>query len=139
MTLTVTDLPTVNACLNALSFFLLTFGYRSIRRRRTHAHRRWMLAALSTSTLFLVSYLIYHQQVGHVPYPYQDWTRPLYFTILIPHVILAVVMVPMVCTAVYHALRGRFRRHRRIARLLLPVWMFVSVSGVAVYLLLYRP
>ena len=139
MTLTVSDLPTVNACLNALSFVLLTLGYRSIRRRRARDHRLWMLAALTTSILFLVSYLVYHQRVGHVPYPYQDWTRPLYFTILIPHVILAALMVPLVCIAVNHALRGRFRRHRRIARWLWPVWMFVSVSGVMVYLLLYRP
>jgi len=137
--MTLTDLPTVNACLNTLSFVLLTLGYRSIRLRRTREHRRWMLAALTTSTLFLVSYLVYHQQVGHVPYPHQDWTRPLYFAILIPHVILATVMVPMVCLAVYHAFRGKFRRHRRIARWLWPVWMFVSVSGVVVYLMLYRP
>ena len=137
--MTVADLPTVNACLNALSFFLLTLGYRSIRNRRARTHRRWMLAALSTSGLFLLSYLVYHQQVGHVPYPYQDWTRPVYFAILIPHVILATAMVPLVILAVFHAFRGRFRRHRRIARWLWPVWMFVSVSGVAVYLLLYRP
>jgi uncharacterized membrane protein YozB (DUF420 family) len=97
-----------------------------------------MIAALVASAVFLTTYLIYHYQVGSVPYPYYDWTRPLYFAILIPHVILAAVMVPFIITAVWFALRGQFERHRRIVRWLWPVWMFVSLSGLAVYLLLYR-
>ena len=134
----VTDLPTLNACLNALSTLFLVLGYRSVRQRRLHDHRRWMVAALATSALFLTSYLIYHYAVGHVPYPHHDWTRPLYFSILIPHIILAVTMVPLVAIAVYRAFRREFRRHRNVARWLWPIWMFVSVSGVTVYLMLYR-
>ena len=96
-----------------------------------------MLAALATSALFLASYLVYHARVGSVPYPRHDWTRPVYFGILIPHVILAGVMVPFILLAVLHAWRRRFDRHVRITRWVWPVWLFVSVSGVAIYLMLY--
>jgi uncharacterized membrane protein YozB (DUF420 family) len=134
----VSDLPTVNAALNTLSAILLLFGYINIRRRNIEQHKRLMLAALVTSAFFLTSYLIYHYQVGSVPYPYHDWTRPVYFTILIPHVILAGVMVPFIIAGVWFAFRQRFDRHRRLMRWVWPVWMFVSVSGVAVYLMLYQ-
>jgi len=139
MNLDLTDLPTLNALLNATSALILTFGYIKIKRRGDiRRHKRLMLAALAVSALFLISYLIYHNAVGSVPYPKHDWTRPLYFAILIPHVILAALMVPFVVAAVILGLRGRYRAHVRITRVLWPVWMFVSASGVAVYLMLYR-
>lgn len=97
-----------------------------------------MLAALVSSALFLCTYLVYHSAVGSVPYTRSDWTRPVYFAILVPHIILATAMVPFVLVAVRHALRGHFGPHARIARWLWPVWMFVSLSGVAIYLMLYH-
>ncbi len=97
-----------------------------------------MIAALISSGLFLISYLTYHYLVGSVPYPYYDWTRPLYFAVLIPHVILAALQVPFIVTAVWWAYQGRFDKHRGITRWLWYVWMFVSVSGVVVYLMLYH-
>ena len=134
----VTDLPTLNACLHALSTLFLVLGYRGVRQRRLHDHRRWMVAALGTSALFLTSYLIYHYAVGHVPYPHHDWTRPLYFAILIPHIILAAVNTPFIVTIVLRAYRGDFQKHRRLARWVWPVWMFVCISGIAIYLMLYE-
>lgn len=131
-------LATVNAALNLTSATLLTIGYVNIRRGRQETHRRFMLAALTSSALFLISYLIYHYTVGSVPYPRQDWTRPVYFAILIPHVLLAALMVPFILVAVRHALKQRFEKHRRIMRWVWPVWMFVSVSGIVVYLMLYH-
>ncbi len=131
-------LATVNAALNLTSATLLTIGYVNIRRDRQETHRRFMLAALTSSALFLISYLIYHYTVGSVPYPRQDWTRPVYFAILIPHVLLAALMVPFILVAVRHALKQRFEKHRRIMRWVWPVWMFVSVSGIVVYLMLYH-
>ena len=132
------NLATVNAFLNALSAGLLLAGYINIKRGRRQAHKRIMLMALTSSALFLLSYLIYHSQVGSVPYQHHDWTRTLYLVILIPHSILAAVMVPFILLAVWHALKGRFDRHTRITRILWPVWMFVSISGVAVYIMLYH-
>lgn len=131
-------LPSINASLNAISAILLTFGYINIKRGRRDTHRKFMIAALISSGLFLTTYLIYHNGVGSVPYPHHNWTRPVYFAILIPHVILAALMTPFIVIAVFHALKGRFEKHRRIVRWLWPVWMFVSVSGIAVYLMLYR-
>ena len=103
--MTVRDLPTLNALLNAVSATLLLFGYIRIKRQQRAAHQKFMIAALISSALFLISYLSYHYQVGSVPYPYHDWTRPIYFIILIPHVILAAVMVPFVIAAVWLAFR----------------------------------
>lgn len=131
-------LPSINATLNAISAVLLTFGYVNIKRGRRDTHRKFMIAALISSALFLTCYLIYHNAVGSVPYPHHDWTRPLYFAILIPHVILAALMTPFIVIAVIHALKGRFAKHQRIVRWLWPVWMFVSVSGIIVYLMLYH-
>ncbi len=133
----VRDLPTLNAILNAVSAILLVGGFVAIKNRRDLTHKKFMIAALVSSALFLISYLIYHQAVGSVPYPHHDWTRPLYFAILIPHVILAAAMTPFIIIAVWHALKGRFDKHRRITRWLWWVWMFVSVSGIAVYAMLY--
>lgn len=129
---------TLNATLNLISAFLLLGGYVKIKRGDREGHRKFMIAALVASGLFLTSYLIYHYQVGSVPYPYHDWTRTLYFVILIPHIILAALMVPFILAAVYFALREKFDRHTRITKWLWPVWMFVSTSGVVVYLMLYH-
>jgi uncharacterized membrane protein YozB (DUF420 family) len=129
---------TLNASLNLISAFLLLGGYVKIKRGDREGHRKFMIAALVASGLFLLSYLIYHYQVGSVPYPYHDWTRTLYFVILIPHIILAALMVPFILLAVYFALKEKFDRHTKITRWLWPVWMFVSSSGVVVYLMLYH-
>jgi uncharacterized membrane protein YozB (DUF420 family) len=134
----VTDLPTLNAVLNGISTILLFLGYIYIKKGRQTTHRKFMIAAIISSALFLISYLIYHYQVGSVPYPHHDWTRPLYFAILIPHVILAAVMVPFILLALYFAVRKRFESHKKITRWLWPVWIFVSLSGIAVYLMLYQ-
>ena len=131
-------LPTLNALLNSTSMVLLSLGWLAIKRRgRRDAHRNWMIAALASSALFLVSYLIYHAQAGSTPYPHHDWTRPLYFLVLVPHILLAALMVPFILAAVLFAFQGRFGAHTRITRWLWPVWMYVSISGVAIYLMLY--
>jgi len=132
------SLPMINAGLNATSGILLFLGYRFIKKRNPVRHKQMMLAALSVSALFLISYLGYHYAVGSVRYPIHDWTRMLYLAILIPHSILAGLMVPFIVSAVYFALKGKFARHTAITRWLWPVWMFVSVTGVFVYLLLYQ-
>jgi uncharacterized membrane protein YozB (DUF420 family) len=136
--LTVTDLPALNAVLNASSAFLLATGYVLIRRGRRDAHKRVMLAALVSSALFLTSYLVYHAQVGSVRFRGQGAVRTLYFTILLTHTVLAVAIVPLVATTLVPALRGRFDRHRRLARITLPLWAYVSVTGVVIYWMLYR-
>ena len=132
------DLPGLNALLNAASTTFLIVGYVFIRRNERQRHRLCMLAALFCSALFLCSYLVYHYHVGSVPYPRHDWTRPLYFAILIPHIILAALNAPLIALVVLRALRGQFERHRRLARWVWPSWVFVGLSGVAVYWMLYR-
>lgn len=132
------DLPTLNACLNLVCSTLLLYGFILIKKGQREKHRRVMLGALGTSVLFLISYVTYHYSVGSVPYPHHDWTRPLYFTLLIPHVILAIVMGPFIIAGLRWALTDRFDKHRKLMRYVWPVWMFVSVTGVAVYLMLYR-
>jgi putative membrane protein len=134
----ITDLATVNAILNAISAVLLLFGYINIKKGRADLHKRFMIAALISSALFLISYTVYHYSVGSVPYTSHDWTRPLYFVILIPHVTLAGLMTPFIVAAVWLALKGKFATHKKITVWLWPVWMFVSLSGIAVYLMLYR-
>ena len=134
-----TDLPSLNAMLNSIAAVLLLGGFIAIRKNRPDVHKRFMVGALAVSAAFLTSYLIYHYQVGSVPYPFHDWTRPVYFAILIPHVILAAVMVPFILAAVWFAFRQQFERHTRITRWVWPVWMFVSITGVVIYLMLYRP
>jgi putative membrane protein len=131
-------LPTIDACFNLLSALLLLLGRRAIKGGKPERHQRLMVAALTSSALFLIGYLIYHAEVGSVPYPHHDWSRPVYLAILIPHSILAALMVPFILMAVWYAFRGRFDRHVRIVRWLWPVWMFVSVTGVIVYLMLYH-
>lgn len=134
----VAALPALNAALNASSALLLGAGYVFIRRRRITAHRACMLAAAAVSTAFLVSYVVYHWLAGSRPFTGQGWTRAVYFPVLITHVVLAAGMVPFVLTTLYRALAGDFVRHARLARWTLPVWLYVSVSGVAVYWMLYR-
>ena len=134
----VTGLPGLNATLNGLSALLLLAGFIAIKNGRPDVHKKIMMAALISSAAFLTSYLVYHAQVGSVPYPHHDWTRPVYFAILIPHVILAGLMVPFILAAVFFALRARFDRHKRLVVWVWPVWMFVSVTGVAIYFMLYR-
>jgi uncharacterized membrane protein YozB (DUF420 family) len=131
-------LPSINATLNFCAAILLTFGFINIKRKNRDTHKKFMLAALFVSFLFLTSYLIYHAQAGSTPYPYHNWTRPFYFGILIPHIILAAAQTPFILAMVWFALGGRFDRHKRIARIIWPVWMFVSLSGVIVYFMLYH-
>jgi putative membrane protein len=136
---TVHDLPAVNASLNALSGVLLLCGYTLIRMRKIELHRRFMIAAFAASSLFLVCYVVYHAQVGSVRFTRQGFVRPLYFTILITHVTLAAVVLPLAIVTLSRGLKARFPQHRRIARWTFPVWMYVSVTGVLVYVLLYQP
>ena len=131
-------LPHLNATLNASSFALLCFGFYFIRRGRVLAHRRCQLSALTASALFLISYIVYHQHHGTTRFAGQGIARPVYFTILTTHTIMAALIVPFVIVTVRRALRGDFLRHRAIARWTLPMWMYVSVTGVLVYLMLYQ-
>ena len=131
-------LPHVNAFLNGTSAVLLFTGYSFIRARNVIAHRTCQIAALIVSSLFLVSYLVYHYHHGSTRFLGVGFVRPLYFTILTSHTILAVVIVPLIFLTFYRALRGDFIRHRRIARVTLPLWLYVSVTGVIVYLMLYH-
>ena len=131
-------LPALNAALNATSAALLSIGWAAVRRRRISLHRACMLAACGVSALFLVSYVVYHYLAGSRPFAGQGWIRWVYFPILVSHIVLAAVMVPFVLTTAYRALSGDFGRHVRIARFTLPVWLYVSVTGVVVYLLLYH-
>lgn len=134
----VRDLPTVNAALNATATLLLGLGWLLIRARRVEAHRRAMLSALGCSALFLASYLIYHFEAGSVRFPGTGTARTVYLAILASHTLLAAVLPVMVAITVSRALARRFDRHRRIARWTLPVWLYVSVTGVVVYWMLYR-
>jgi len=136
---TVHDLPAVNASLNALSGILLLVGYVLIRRRRIETHRKVMIAAFVTSSIFLVCYVVYHAQVGSVPFTRQGFVRPLYFTILVTHVTLAAAVVPLALVTLSRGLKARYERHRTIARWTFPIWLYVSVTGVLVYVLLYQP
>ena len=133
-----TALPTINATLNALSGVFLLVGYVLIRRRQINAHRNAMLGAFASSTLFLVSYLVYHAEVGSRPFAGQGAIRYVYFAILISHVILAAVILPMAIMTLSRGLRGRYEAHKRIAKWTFPTWMYVSVTGVIVYVMLYQ-
>lgn len=136
--MTLRDLPTLNAALNATCALLLLAGWILIRSGRREAHRRVMWAALATSALFLASYLVYHAQVGSVRFQGRGTIRAVYFAILVSHTVLAITIVPLVLWTLTHAVKGRFDRHRRIARVTLPLWGYVSVTGVVVYWMLYR-
>lgn len=137
--MTVHDLPAVNATLNAVAAVLLSIAYVLIRQRRIDAHRRTMIAAFATSSLFLICYIVYHAQVGSVRFTRQGFVRPLYFGILITHVTLAAAVLPLAIITLSRGLKARYDRHRAIARWTLPIWLYVSVTGVLVYVLLYQP
>ena len=136
--MTVTDLPALNAILNTIATLFLLAGYVFIRQRRIGAHRVSMIGALSASAAFLTSYVIYHANVGSRPFTGVGAVRYLYFAILITHVLLAIAIVPLVVVTVSRALTARFDKHRRVARITWPLWMYVSVTGVIVYLMLYQ-
>jgi len=130
--------PALNAVLNATSAVLLSTGYVMIRRGRILAHKSCMGLAFASSTVFLISYLLYHARVGSVPFRGQGWVRPVYFTLLASHTVLAAAIVPLTLITLSRALREQFDRHKRIARWTLPLWLYVSVTGVVVYFLLYH-
>ena len=133
-----TVLPAVNASLNAISTVFLLIGWRFIRRRDMRRHRFCMWSAFATSALFLTSYLVYHANVGSVPFAGQGAVRVVYFTILLTHIVLAALILPLALVTLSRALARRFDRHRAIARWTLPVWLYVSVTGVVIYIMLYR-
>src|ERR1700734_1057737 len=128
----------LNASLNGTSAVLLTCGYLAIRARKIAVHKSFMIAAFLTSTVFLISYLVYHYRVGHVAFQGQGWIRPVYFTLLLTHTVLAIVIVPMIIVTLRRAWLEKFDKHRLIARWTLPLWLYVSVTGVIVYLMVYQ-
>jgi len=134
----ISDLPALNATLNAISATLLVCGYVLIRRGRRTLHERCMLGALATSALFLISYVTYHYNAGSRPFTGQGPIRVVYFTILVTHVVLAAVIVPLALVTAARGLRSQFNRHVRIARWTLPIWLYVSVTGVVIYVMLYH-
>ena len=131
-------LPTVNALLNTVSAVLLTAGFVFIRRRNVAAHRACMLGAFAVSVLFLVCYVVYHAYAGSRPFTGHGWIRPVYFVLLVSHIVLAALIVPLALTTIYRGLSAQLDRHKRLARRTLPIWLYVSITGVIVYLLLYR-
>jgi uncharacterized membrane protein YozB (DUF420 family) len=131
------DLPALNATLNAISASLLAAGYVMIRRRRIAAHRALMISAFITSGLFLVSYSIYHAQAGSRPFDGRGWIRPVYFAVLFSHIVLAAAVLPLAIVTLVRALRSRYAAHARLARRTFPIWIYVSITGVVVYLMLY--
>lgn len=133
-----TDLPAVNATLNGISAVLLVIGYVLVRQRKLEQHRRVMIAAFSTSVLFLICYVIYHANVGSRRFPGQGPVRSVYFFILITHIVLAALVPPMAIITLVRGLRARYDSHRRLARWTLPIWLYVSVTGVIVYVMLYQ-
>jgi putative membrane protein len=130
-------IPSINAALNASSALLLVAGFRFVRRRQIAAHRACMLTAFGLSALFLVGYLVHHANVGSVPFAGTGVVRALYFGLLVPHIVLSAVVLPLALTTIWHGWQGNVPAHRRIARWTLPLWLYVSVSGVAVYWMLY--
>jgi len=136
--ISITDLPALNASLNAVSALFLILGYFFIRTKQVNRHRAAMLAAFSTSILFLISYLVYHYHVGSKPFPGQGWIRSVYFMILISHVVLAATIGPLALATLTLAWKERFQTHRRLARWTLPLWLYVSLTGIVVYLMLYQ-
>ncbi len=136
--MTIADLPALNACLNATSAILLGLGFFFIRQGRRNAHRACMVAAVLVSTAFLASYLTYHAMAGRTVFRDPQWFRPVYLVILFTHTVLAVAILPLIALTLRRAWRERFEAHKRIARWTLPLWAYVSVTGVVIYLLLYR-
>ena len=131
-------LPALNAGLNTAAALCLLGGYYWIRRRRVAIHKRFMVAALGFSSLFLTSYLIYHFQVGSVAFAGTGWVRPVYYAILLSHIVLAAAVLPLAAVTVYRAWNERFESHKRLARWTLPIWLYISVTGVVIYWMLYH-
>ena len=136
--MSVADLPKVNATLNGLSFVLLLCGFYFIRKRKITTHKTFMLSAFTVSVLFLASYLYYHSQVGNIHFKHAGWIRPVYFSILTSHSILAAAIVPLVIFTLWRALRANFVKHKKIAHWTLPIWLYVSVTGVLIFWMLYQ-
>lgn len=132
----VANLPALNAALNSVSAILIVAGFIAIRKKKYIMHMKLMLTAFITSSLFLISYLVYHNFVGHVPFPGQGTVRTVYFTILISHIILSAFVVPLVLTSYYFAFSGKFKTHRKVSMWTLPIWLYVSVTGVVIFLML---
>ena len=132
------DLAGVNAALNSVSAVFLILGFIFIKKKQISRHKTCMLVAFSASTLFLISYILYHYHVGSVPFQGRGWIRPVYYSLLLSHIVLAAAIVPMVLVTLARALKGRFNQHRRLARWTLPLWLYVSVTGVTVYWMLYH-
>lgn len=135
--MTVQDLPLLNACLNTVAALLLLSGYVAIKKEQKILHRNLMVSTLVVSAAFLTSYLIYHYHVGSRPFPELGYIKTIYLWILFPHIVLAALMVPMILKTFWHAFRGEFESHKKIARWTFPIWMYVSVTGVLIYLMLY--
>jgi putative membrane protein len=136
--MTFSDLPAVNATLNGLSAIFLTAGFIAIKRKRIETHRRWNIAACCTSTLFLVCYVTYHSFAGRTEFKNPTWFRPIYLAILLTHTLLAIIILPMAIVTLRFGLKRLDERHKKIARWTWPIWMYVSVTGVIIYLLLYQ-
>ncbi|MCI0748834.1 MAG: DUF420 domain-containing protein [Verrucomicrobia subdivision 3 bacterium] len=136
--MSLSDLPALNAALNSLSAMFLISGYVFIKKERQTAHRNCMIGALAASTLFLTSYLIYHFNAGRTVFRNPEWFRPIYLALLLTHTVLAVVIVPMIIITVSRAAKRRFDLHTKISRWTWPLWMYVSVTGVLIYILLYQ-
>ncbi len=136
--MTIQDLPTLNASLNSIAAFLLLSGYIAIKKNQKVLHRNLMISALVVSAAFLTSYLIYHYHVPSKKFPDLGWIKTVYLLILVPHIILAAVMVPMILKTFWHAYKQEWEKHKKIARLTFPIWMYVSVTGVIVYFMLYH-
>lgn len=132
----VDQLPALNAFLNSTSTVLILFGYAAVRRREYIRHMKFMLTAFITSVLFLISYLLYHNFSGHTVFPGEGFIRPVYFFILISHIILSAFVVPMVLTSYYFAFSGKFSTHRKVSKWTLPIWLYVSVTGVLIFFIL---
>lgn len=132
----VQQLPALNAFLNSISTILIVAGYIAVRQKNYIAHMRFMLTAFVASSLFLISYLVYHNFVGHTPFPGEGFIRPVYFTILISHIILSAFVVPLVLTSYYFAFSGKFKTHRSVSLWTFPVWLYVSVTGVMIFFIL---
>lgn len=132
----VANLPALNAALNSVSALLIIAGFSAIMKKKYLMHMKLMLTAFITSSLFLISYLVYHHNVGHVPFPGEGTVRTVYFTILISHIILSAFVVPLVLTSYYFAFSGKFKTHRKVSKWTLPIWLYVSVTGVVIYFML---
>jgi len=130
------QLPALNAFLNSICTVLIVAGFVAIKKRNYIAHMRFMLTAFIASALFLISYLLYHNFVGHTPFPGQGFIRPVYFTILISHIILSAAVVPLVLTSYYFAFSGKFKTHKKVSKWTFPIWLYVSVTGVMIFFIL---